>query len=690
MKKYLFKIAFSSMLLGMVTLFSWFKYQNDIKTLQHSYRQEKSDEVKSVALQIEEKLNYIYQTIRTMSLVPGVRKIDRYAKNFDQDARATIQQLFNNAYINIKLSEIYLLPSALNPDHIDPVTNKSEEPIATFDEFIASGYAQESISSTPLDGSKVEEIEIYEYREMKKQLEYFATHAPSTKSFKDLEVPLLTSKDVITCDNSEFKTNDQDRMGIVMTVPSYDMDSNFKGAVSAVIRNNVIQSYFPNSNYSLTNTTHQYDSNKNPSAELKASLPYFQQGKNNPELIFSTIIKLKTPDHTHWEVWSAVNDHEFWDRNDVREAKKLFIYSLLALGFVFLILNIQFFRDFKLASKINHIVVDLNQQIGALHQQANSVNHSSIKISQSIKDQTHAVTESASAMDEISAMVHSTSDNAAKLAEMVSIGHQLVQNGKDVLDKVTASIAKVSSGQKEMESKVIGNSEKLKRVIELLNAVNEKTKSINDIVFQTKLLSFNASVEAARAGEHGKGFSIVAEEVGNLATQSGKSAVEITSTLMTGTKEIETIIKETTENFQNMIKENVNAVLASNHLAQDCSQVFDHIFQQVSDISRMTDDITRASGEQSLGVSETTKAIQVISTAAEESSQQTKEMEKISTELLKQSHSMEQLVLKLSHTISNNSNSTPEGTLENSQEQALTKAADQDSLDHWESKKKAS
>ncbi len=50
--------------------------------------------------------------------------------------------------------------------------------------------------------------------------------------------------------------------------------------------------------------------------------------------------------------------------------------------------------------------------------------------------------------------------------------------------------------------------------------IGDKTKVINDIVFQTKRLSFNASVEAARAGEHGKGFAVVAEEVGNLAQMS--------------------------------------------------------------------------------------------------------------------------------------------------------------------------
>ena len=71
----------------------------------------------------------------------------------------------------------------------------------------------------------------------------------------------------------------------------------------------------------------------------------------------------------------------------------------------------------------------------------------------------------------------------------------------------------------------------------------QKTQVINDIVFQTQLLSFNASIEAAKAGVHGKGFSVVAEEVGKLAVLSGTAASEISEILKESSKTISTTMK---------------------------------------------------------------------------------------------------------------------------------------------------
>ena len=77
-----------------------------------------------------------------------------------------------------------------------------------------------------------------------------------------------------------------------------------------------------------------------------------------------------------------------------------------------------------------------------------------------------------------------------------------------------------------------------------IEEIGAKTEVIDDIVFQTKILSFNASVEAERAGELGRGFGVVAQEVGNLAAMSGQSAIEIASIVKSAMKESREIISE--------------------------------------------------------------------------------------------------------------------------------------------------
>ena len=107
--------------------------------------------------------------------------------------------------------------------------------------------------------------------------------------------------------------------------------------------------------------------------------------------------------------------------------------------------------------------------------------------------------------------------------------------------------------------------------------INQNTSVIENIVFQTKLLSFNASVEAARAGEHGKGFSVVAEEIGNLAEVSGSSASKISEIIVRATKQVEEIISHTGKTFDNVTRDSLSKVELGKTKAIESNDTFEDI-----------------------------------------------------------------------------------------------------------------
>ena len=121
--------------------------------------------------QIERQFHRIYDSLRLLAVVPGIQKIDRYAKNFDVDARADAAAVYDNLISDVKASEIYIVPADLEPDQIDPRTGKLQTPVTTFDDEIV-GRSKDSGDER---NSKLEEVEIYEYRAMKEQIRFLRT-----------------------------------------------------------------------------------------------------------------------------------------------------------------------------------------------------------------------------------------------------------------------------------------------------------------------------------------------------------------------------------------------------------------------------------------------------------------------------------------------------------------------------------
>lgn len=179
----------------------------------------------------------------------------------------------------------------------------------------------------------------------------------------------------------------------------------------------------------------------------------------------------------------------------------------------------------------------------------------------------------------------------------------------------------------------------------MIVAIADKTAIMDDIVFQTKLLSFNASVEAERAGEHGRGFAVVAQEVGNLAQLTGKSAQEIAG-----------IVKESIEGTKAITTENDQRVREGDQFALEVANHFITIKEASDIVANRSKQVLEASKEQSAGVKQINIAMAQVDKANQINTSKAEETASSSVVLEQQSESLEKIVDELTEIIEGKAN----------------------------------
>lgn len=294
--------------------------------------------------------------------------------------------------------------------------------------------------------------------------------------------------------------------------------------------------------------------------------------------------------------------------NDLAKKAKTTVIAL-SISILLVALTIAFWISNGINNQIRTITQRLLESSRRVSKASEDFDHLSADLSSRVNEQAAAVQETLTAADEVAAMVAKNSESVDETLKKALTTKQVAESGHQAVKETHRSVQEMNATNREMSRYLTESSKEISDMVAVIKNIGEKTKIINDIVFQTKLLSFNASVEAARAGESGKGFSVVAEEVGNLAALSGQASSEISNLLDESLRRAEAVVVKTKDNVEKIVASADKKSTETEQVIQRCLESLKSILTEVDGMHHMTKSIATASEEQSVGVKEISKAM---------------------------------------------------------------------------------
>lgn len=220
----------------------------------------------------------------------------------------------------------------------------------------------------------------------------------------------------------------------------------------------------------------------------------------------------------------------------------------------------------NIETSVKSVLMEISQTSDDLGSLSKELTTSSHKLAEGSTEQAASIQETSSTIEESSSMVHQTAQNTKE-------ADALARQAKEFANK----------GNTEMQT-MLDLMQELKRSS---GEISKIIKVIDEIAFQTNILSLNAAVEAARAGEAGKGFAVVAEEVRNLAQRSAQAAKDTSG----------------------IIESNIDLSEKCLAITEQVGGSLVEIKDETNKVSELLDEISTATQEQEIGINQINKAI---------------------------------------------------------------------------------
>ena len=261
-----------------------------------------------------------------------------------------------------------------------------------------------------------------------------------------------------------------------------------------------------------------------------------------------------------------------------------------------------------LLESLKHIQDDMNKTLQEVHASSVQVLSSAEQVNTGAQSLSQGATEQASSIEELSANMQDISHSIQASTKTAGEAYKL---------QGEAGIAVLQSNEKMEEMR-----KAMDDITAKSNEISKIIKTIDDIAFQTNILSLNAAIEAARAGAAGKGFAVVADEVGNLAQKSAKAA----------------------QNTGLLIEETIEAVEKGAKITEETAESLSSVSKSTEEVNTLIEKISFASNKDLEGITSLNQGLQQISSVVQANSATAEQSAAASEELTGQANKMNELV----------------------------------------------
>ena len=261
-----------------------------------------------------------------------------------------------------------------------------------------------------------------------------------------------------------------------------------------------------------------------------------------------------------------------------------------------------------LLESLKHIQEDMNRTLQEVHASSAQVLSSAEQVNTGAQSLSQGATEQASSIEELSANMQDISQSIQASTKTAGDAYKL---------QGEAGVAVLQSNEKMEEMR-----KAMDDITAKSNEISKIIKTIDDIAFQTNILSLNAAIEAARAGAAGKGFAVVADEVGNLAQKSAKAA----------------------QNTGLLIEETIEAVEKGAKITEETAESLSSVSKSTEEVNTLIEKISFASNKDLEGITSLNQGLQQISSVVQANSATAEQSAAASEELTGQANKMNELV----------------------------------------------